>query len=1208
MTWADKDIATSAPTGRSPGTRGGNSARWTEPVLTMGRPLKMGGNAWQYLVDAVAGEVGQGADAARYYASAGTPPGRFLGRGLDGLGPSQGSVKEGDVVSPVMLHRMLAQLADPVTGKPLGRLSVGKRSPVAGFDMTFSPPKSVSLMWAMGDQATRAAVEEVLAKAASEVVTWAEGHVFRTRTGAQGARQEPVRGVVASSWLHYESRLGDCQLHHHCVVLNRAQARSDGAWRTLDSKAFHPWVVALSERRTGVVEDLMTERFGVAWREVPAIAGRVAKREIDGVPPDLVAEFSRRTMAIEEVIAQKVSEQEADRGRPLTSNELGALHRSAWRETRPKKAHRPLSEMTADWVERAKPWVGEEPTSWVASLAGRSDLPALRSDDLTDAMLRDLARAALAARADRSSVFTLANVYADVERQLHGVRFVPGERAKVSERAAGLALSMAVKLTPPELSHVPERFRAPDGTSQFAPATSWQYTTAELLEAETRLLEGSRGTSGPAVSYGTVARVCDRPLPGRAFKVGQDQAVAVEQVATSGRVCDVLVGPAGTGKTVALSGLLTAWEAEHGLGSVRGLAPSASAAANLSEELGIPTENTAKWLSEVDREPERLAEVSRLRELAAQLPPAASRAVDQRAAELEAEARRWQLAPGDLLLAGEASLAGTFALDRLVAQARDAGAKVLLVGDPAQLGAVDAGGAFGMLVGDRGSPPELVDVRRFAEEWERAASAQLRAGSPRGVDAYISHGRVSEGDRAEVLAACYEAWKADVEAGRSSLMVAHDNETVRELNRLARADRVAAGKVAEEGLALADGSVAGVGDVVVARHNDRRLRLSDGEWVRNRDRFTVSATHEDGSMTVQALDRGGEAVLPAAYVSKHVELGYASSVWSAQGRTVGTAHAIVGVGMTREALYVAATRGRESNRLYVDVEPEPANADMAEAPAGRLSAREVLVAVASRRGADISAHETMASEWARAESFEQLVKEHQSLVAAAMARRFETVLGQAGFSDGLLARARQSPAWAGLLGALRDAEERSLDAKDALSQLATLPISSDQDPAAVLRARLRCSEQATGGRWAPRQDLVAGLVPRATDIDDEDLAKAIRQREQAMEGRARDLAEQAVWSGAPWARPFGPPPTNPAVAGVWWDRLAMVAASRDRWGVTSASILGDDADVGSLRQAAHRARVRRAGQEAARLAGLLPQTIAPVPGALSHDIAPEVGL
>ena len=160
----------------------------------------------------------------------------------------------------------------------------------------------------------------------------------------------------------------------------------------------------------------------------------------------------------------------------------------------------------------------------------------------------------------------------------------------------------------------------------------------------------------------------------------------------------------------------------------------------------------------------------------------------------------------------------------------------------------------------------------------------------------------------------------------------------------------------------------------------------------------------------------------------------------------------------------------------------------------------------------------------------------------------------------------------------------------------------------MLRARLRRWEQATGGRWAPRQDLVAGLVPRATGIDDEDLAKAIREREEAMEKRARDLAAQAVRTAAPWARPFGPPPTNPAVANGWWDRLAIVAAYRDRWRITSASILGDDADVGSLRQAAHRARARRAGQEAARLAGLVPQTIAPVQGASSHDIGPEVDL
>ena len=285
-------------------------------MLTMGRPLKMGGNAWQYLTDSVAGAAELGADAAGYYAAKGTPPGRFLGRGLDGLGPGPGSVKPGDVVSPEMLHRMLAQLADPLTGQPLGRLpSTGQRAPVAGYDLTFHPPKSVSLMWAMGDQATRDGIEEVMAEALGEVVAWAEDHVFFTRTGAQGARQEAVRGVVASTWLHYESRDGDAQLHHHAVVWNRAQTVSDGVWRTLDGRALHPFVVALSERHVGLVEDLMTERFGVAWAETRAIAGRVAKREVEGVAADLVAEFSRRTLAIEAAMAEKAAELEAARGR-----------------------------------------------------------------------------------------------------------------------------------------------------------------------------------------------------------------------------------------------------------------------------------------------------------------------------------------------------------------------------------------------------------------------------------------------------------------------------------------------------------------------------------------------------------------------------------------------------------------------------------------------------------------------------------------------------------------------------------------------------------------------------------------------------------------------------------------------------------------------------------------------------------------------------
>jgi hypothetical protein len=268
----------------------------------------------------------------------------------------------------------------------------------------------------------------------------------------------------------------------------------------------------------------------------------------------------------------------------------------------------------------------------------------------------------------------------------------------------------------------------------------------------------------------------------------------------------------------------------------------------------------------------------------------------------------------------------------------------------------------------------------------------------------------------------------------------------------------------------------------------------------------------------------------------------------------------------------------------------------------------VLLAVASRRGADLSAHQTTAAEWARAASFDQLVKEHQSLVAVAMAQRWERALDGAGVPGDVLAQARQSPEWPGLLSALRDAEDRGLDIGSALPELAKLPVSPTEDAAALLRARLGRWEKLVGGNWQPRQDLVAGLVPRASRIEDPDFAKAVAEREDAIAKRAVNLAERAVRGDAPWAKALGPPPPRPAVAQAWWERLAMVAAYRDRWRITTSSTLGEARDIGSLSQAAHRARAERAAQEAARLAGVVPQTGAPVLGGVSAQPKAEVDL
>ena len=304
-----------------------------------------------------------------------------------------------------------------------------------------------------------------------------------------------------------------------------------------------------------------------------------------------------------------------------------------------------------------------------------------------------------------------------------------------------------------------------------------------------------------------------------------------------------------------------------------GLAPSAAAADVLGDSLGVRAENTAKFLYEHHH-------------------------------------GRWNLEAGQLVLVDESSLAGTLALDRITEHAAEVGAKVVLIGDWAQLSAVETGGAFGMLVRHRQGVPELTDVRRFANDWEKTASLGLRHGRTDALDEYQERGRLAGGDAETMLDAIYEAWRTDRDEGLRTLMIAGTGEMVAQLNERARADLVEAGQVEADGLRLHDGTTAGVADLVVTRLNDRRLSTGRA-WVKNGDRWQVRHRYDDGSVAVRRLGRGdkprGKAlVLPAKYVCEELELGYASTVHRAQGASVHTAHALVDPETaSRELFYVA---------------------------------------------------------------------------------------------------------------------------------------------------------------------------------------------------------------------------------------------------------------------------------------------------------------
>jgi conjugative relaxase-like TrwC/TraI family protein len=1197
------------------------------------------GSGYRYLMSSVAQSDGAGQHPSaltRYYAETGTPPGRFLGAGLAGLADGAG-VEPGSQVSEEHLFRMLGKLQDPLTGAQLGqpprtsgpsydervsariltetltknltgtgedraaavlrikaeeRLRESRRvQTVAGFDLTFSVPKSVSVVWALAYAQTQAIIYEAHQQAVAYVIGYAERHVFHSRSGRHSVVQEDIHGVIAAGFDHWDSRAGDPQLHAHVVIMNRAQCDSDGVWRSLDSRGLFKATVALSELYNGVLSDNLTQALGFRWEPLTRRHSTVPKWEIAGVSQALQAEFSQRSVAIEDAKNALIPEFVTAHGRQPSSREMLRLRQQATLQTRPDKHVHPLANLVHGWRERATGIVGSDPEAWAATLTDRNELPLLRCTDLSNEMLAGVGKVAVDTVAGKRATFTRSNVFAEVLRQLHGVRFASADdRIRVTERTTTLALDGATLISPPDLAHTPAGFRRDDGTSRFRARDHETYTTETLLDAEARLLDANRCADGPRLDPSAVTSLADTTvLAGR--QLSGEQMLAVKQITTSGRVLDVLVGPAGTGKSSTMAGLRAAWEHDHGPASVIGLAPSATAAEVLAEQVGIPTENTAKWLTENTRNTQRLVRIDTLRREIQQtrLSPRTP-SLHRQLKTLCAEVDRWSPRAGQLVIVDEASLAGTLTLDTLVTQTRDAGAKVVLVGDWAQLSPVEAGGAFHMLARDRSDVAELSDVRRFTHQWERQTSVDLRIGLPDAVDMYQAHGCVEGGDLDMMLERLYAAWAADTATGNRSLMIAGDNQTVLELNQRARADRVTAGQVEADGINTACGAVVGVGDVVVTRQNNRRLTSGTG-WVKNGDQWIVTAAHPDGAVSVTRSGRAGTAhghlTLPADYVQDHLDLGYATTAHGAQGRTVDTAHAYITATTSREVLYVGATRGRDSNKLYVDTCYDP-DIDTAHQPPPLREAGHVLRQVLARPGTDMSATETIGREWADHHNVNRLWAEYQTLASTALRDRYDDLItNRSGLTIEQAETIRGSASYGALVAALANARERGLDVTTALPRLvAARTLTDADDAAAVVHERVDRWVHGTPRRRLQVPDRIVGLFPKVDAPTDSEMQQALHERQSLIERRTRELSEQAVRSRQSWVARLGRPPAEPVRRELWYRRLDTITAYREHWNITGPTTLGH-ASPGHYEQHAERRLAQQAADEAARLNGVV---------------------
>jgi conjugative relaxase-like TrwC/TraI family protein len=1139
-----------------------------------------------------------GTPLTAYYTASGYPPGRWIGRGLAGLNEGRG-LSAGTVVTEEAMAALYGSGRDPVTGSPLGRpylnfkpveqriadqvarlpgdLSEQERAErvaeieaaerarplraaVAGFDLTFTVPKSASVLWALGDPPTQRAVAEAHREAVDATLDALQDRWLFTRTGAGSCAQVPTRGMVAACFDHWDTRTGDPNLHTHVVIANKVQGE-DGLWRSLDSRALHHAAVSVSELYDDFLADALAAKLPVSWGWRPRGERRTPAFELDGLDDPLLAAFSTRSDQIDEHLRDALADFMAAHGRRPNRPEMLRLRQQATKATRPPKSLQPLAGLMARWRETASRLTGRSPEQITAAALRRRPWRRFPADQIGPDLLDLLTERTLAGAGARRSTWTRPNLVAEAARASRGLRMVnAGERLALIDKLVKLSIDRCVPLDPPELVNVPERFRRPDGSSVFTRPDEHAYTTEAILAAEDRLLAAADTVGAPAVDAQTVDTITAGRADGtRHRRLTTDQVSALRTVATSGRRLDVLIGPAGTGKTTTLQALREAWGAAHGPGSVLGLAPSATAAQELAEALGIGCENTAKWLHEsTGVGAQQRAELLHALDVRAQQgrpTSSASRRIDQARGELEAEQARWTLRAGQLLIVDEASMASTATLDELVRQAGERGAKVLLVGDHHQLDAVDAGGAF-RLLSETGNPATLTALWRFRHRWEAAATRLLRAGHPAALDAYENHGRLHDGPAEAMLDAAYTAWRDDQARGRSSLLIAPDTQTVTALNTRAHDDQVLAGHVHPGGVRLGDGTSIGPGDRIVTRHNDRRLRLPSGGHVRNGALWQVSATHDDGSLSVAPLHRTGAAEssngsplrLPPEYVAEHVELGYASTIHRAQGMTVEHSRVLVHPGMTRQALYVALTRGRTSNHAYVAVDDIDPACPHPPDTGGVHSGRQILETVLATDGAELSATQTLRQRQDAAASLATLVPIRDTLTAAAARDRWQPLLPRCGLSADQAAAVLASPAAGALFAALDAGAALGYPMARVLPSLvAQRPLDHPDDPArdlaAVLRARVTDWLQNTETAQAASHGGVDALIGRnRIDAVDLGLRQAIRDLDALVEARLDDLLQRPDNT---WTDALGRPPDDPADRAEWKRHARTVAAYHD---------------------------------------------------------------
>jgi len=1093
-------------------------------------------------------------------------------------------LQPGDVVPPDVREQVRTDVANRLFEQQHGRAPASSaersgfiaqqsrpdRTAVAGYDVTFSPVKSVSTLWAVAPTEVSEQIEDAHRAAVEKTVAWIEKEAGYTRTGEHSVGQVQTRGLVMAAFTHRDSRAGDPDLHTHVAISNKVQRRgADGQWQALDGRMLYRITVGASEFYNTQLEVEVTQRVGAVFAGRATEPGKRPIREIVGVDDRLNQAWSTRRSAITTARTALTKTFLAQHGRVPTTTEMIKLSQQATLATREAK-HEPrsLSEQREIWHTQALEVLGGE-TELAAMVDSATTPQAEAAVPVSQALVTQLAAATVETVAGSRASWRETNLDAEARRQVRSAGVDPAVMQELADqvtvRAAGSEHSIPIGMDTEVAATVPEPLTRTDGQSIFRIAKGQLYTSPAILSAEARVVAAAGRLGGRVIDAGDVqiAELEWSANNGGAV-LNTAQAAMVTQIATNPAMLQLALAPAGTGKTTVMGVLARAWMSTGG--HVLGLAPFASAA----------------------------------KELAAAIPGVEADTIDKLVHDLASTpADQWlpwmaRIDSDSLVIIDEAGLASTPKLDAAIGFVTARGGRVLLVGDDQQRAAAGAGGILRDIESAHGAVT-LTEVMRFTDPLEGKASLALRAGDPSVVGRWADQQRIQAVTPDTAAGQVFKAWAADIAVGADSIMIAPTLSMVTTLNAQARAARLAVqvGDVGPQSQ-LPNGETVSAGDVIITKQNKRTLSLGGTDFVRNNHRWRVAQVHPDGAMTATEITRGVTRVIPAWYVnSGWVRLGYAHTHASVQGMTVGkagvrrgTAHAVVTAGMTRNDLYPALTRATDGTHSYVVLGGEGDSHDVTTPGAIEPStAVEMLVKIVETDGGarSVTTQQREAADPTRRLGPAADAYTHSIVVGA------ETVIGPQRLTQivtdagAALPGITDTPAWEALRGHLVVLAAGGADPIAALTAAAaSRELDSARDISAVLDYRLDPTGNHSQGSgplpWLPAVPAAVAQPPtwntylqaRASHVTD--LAGQIRSQAAEWDTATAPawalpylpdrqlVGDLAVWRAAESVpemdvRPAGPTPR----------RIAMIRRHTDL--VRSALAVGGDARDGADRWA-----------------------------------------